>query len=252
MREILVLTATLLEQRELAAGLEQSVQQTVAGKSWHSGSVGRSPVRVVETGIGAVNAAHALTCALQAFRPALVLQVGVGGAYLNAGLDRGDLALASEENYGDLGVRASDGWHSAELIGIPVLQQEESFYNRFPLDRDLVSRALEVLDTGDGAGSGPRPQVGPFVTVQECSGVTALGQERAARFRAICENMEGAAVAHLCQLYRLPFLEIRGISNMVEDRQVAGWDLPGAAARAQGAALQLLGEPGRVLGGDPE
>ena len=248
MREILVLTAMLLEQRELAAGLEQSVQQTVAGKSWRSGSLGPSPVRLVETGIGAVNAAHALTCALQAFRPALVVQVGVGGAYLDVDLDRGDLALASEENYGDLGVRAPDGWHSAELIGIPVLQQEESFYNCFPLDRDLVLRAAAVLDPGGGGGPGPRLRIGPFVTVQECSGVTALGQERAGRFRAICENMEGAAAAHLCQLYRVPFLEVRGISNMVEDRRSADWDLPRAAARAQAAALRLLGEPGQLLG----
>ena len=251
MRDILVLTATLLEQGDLAAGLEESAQQTVAGKRWRTGLLGGVQVRVVETGIGAVNAAHALTCALQTFRPGLVLQVGVGGAYLDAGLGLGDLALATEENYGDLGVRAPDGWHAAALIGIPVLQQEETYYNSFPLDAELVSRAAAVLNPPAGTENGPQLRVGPFVTVQECSGVAALGQERAARFGAICESMEGAAAAHLCQLYRVPFLEVRGISNMVEDRREAGWDLPLAAGRARAAALRLLGRAPHLLGGGP-
>ena len=83
---------------------------------------------------------------------------------------------------------------------------------------------------------------GAFITVQECSGQQILGEERAARFDAICENMEGAAAAHLCCLYGLPFMEVRAISNKVEDRDRSGWDLPLACGRAQEAAVFLLQE----------
>ena len=34
----------------------------------------------------------------------------------------------------------------------------------------------------------------------------------------VAESMEGAAAAHICALYGVPFLEIAGISNMVADR----------------------------------
>jgi futalosine hydrolase len=52
--------------------------------------------------------------------------------------------------------------------------------------------------------------------------------------------MEGAAVAQICEQYKVPFLELRGVSNMVEDRDLSNWDLDGAAGRAQQALIALL------------
>jgi futalosine hydrolase len=193
-------------------------------------------------GLGAVNTAHALTCVLQARGPALVLQVGVGGAY-PGGLAIGDLALAASEHYGDLGVRTAEGWQPADKIGIPVLELDgDRYYNDFPLDAELAARAAAILRHSAELGSGIG--IGPFLTVQECTGLTSLAEERAARQGAICENMEGAAAAHLCRLYGVSFLEVRGISNLVEDRRREAWDLAGAARRAQQAVLALLQDPG--------
>ena len=200
------------------------------------------------TGIGGTNTAHALTCALQAFRPALVLQLGVGGGYPDRGLKTGDLALATEECYGDVGVRTAEGWEPAETIGIPLLSHPEDFYNRFPLDPDLVRMASSILAGFDWRDRSTDLRSGSFVTVQECSGSDQLGRERSVFFGAICENMEGAAAAHLCTLYQLPFLELRGISNQVEDRNTDRWDLPLAAAVSQRAALHLLGAIDRIVG----
>ncbi|MBT4501713.1 MAG: futalosine hydrolase [Gemmatimonadetes bacterium] len=243
MKEILLLAATEFEQAEIVARMERVVEQRVVGRRWLDGEVGGRPVRVVETGIGGVNTAHALTCVLQARRPALVLQIGVGGAYPEGGLRVGDVGLASEENYGDLGVRTPEGWQSAELIGIPVLERGESrYFNSFPLEREWVEAGGAVLAGADWDGDDVGVKIGSFVTVQECSGADALGVERGRRFAAICENMEGAAVAHLCLSYGLPFLEVRGISNLVEDRRREAWNLPLAAARAQLAGLMLLSE----------
>lgn len=238
--EVLLLSATAFEQDFLAAHLGEKVEQQVAGRRWQRGRLAGRETLMVEGGIGAVNTAHALTCALQALQPALVLQAGVGGAYPAGGLGIGDVALASEENYGDLGVRTPAGWQPAELIGIPVLQQEQSFFNHFPLDPEQVARAEQILLDGTWEGSPPALRRGPFVTVQECSGLASLGEERGARFAGLCENMEGAAAAHLCRLYRIPFIEVRGISNLVEDRRREGWDLPLAGRRAQEAAFKLI------------
>ena len=229
MGNVLVLSATAFEQGVLREQVEQRVTSAVAGKEWVSGSMGGRSVLLVATGIGAVNAAHALTCALQARRPDWVLQVGVGGAYPQGGLEIGALALASEEWYGDLGVRTDEGWQGADLIGIPVYGEDG--YNKFVLAGECLDRAQEFL---------PEVKVGPFATVQECSGTDELGLERGARFGAVCENMEGAAAAHVCALYGVPFLELRAMSNRVEKRDREQWDLVGAVARAQEAAARLL------------
>jgi futalosine hydrolase len=51
--------------------------------------------------------------------------------------------------------------------------------------------------------------------------------------------MEGAAAAHVCALHDIPFLEVRGISNLVEDRDRSKWRITEAAEAAQTVALKL-------------
>lgn len=233
MGEILVLSATAFEQQVLREQMVKGVRREVAAREWVSGRINEREVLLLATGIGAVNTAHALTCVLQATRPEWVLQVGVGGAYPSSGLRVGDLALANEEWYGDMGVRTAEGWQGAELIGIPVLQKAATYFNRFPLDDAWVQKAVEIL---------PEATVGAFVSVQECSGTDALGIEREERFDGVCENMEGAAAAHMCALYEVPFVEVRAMSNRVEARDRDAWDLPLALAESQAAALRLLQE----------
>ena len=52
--------------------------------------------------------------------------------------------------------------------------------------------------------------------------------------------MEGAAVALACRQLSVPLLEIRGISNLVEDRDTSLWNLPLGMTTAQNAILTLL------------
>jgi futalosine hydrolase len=52
--------------------------------------------------------------------------------------------------------------------------------------------------------------------------------------------MEGAAAAHICALYKVPFLEIRGISNLVTDRDRGSWQVERAVSVAGRAALAVL------------
>jgi futalosine hydrolase len=169
-----------------------------------------------------------------------------------AGLAVGSLAVASEERYGDLGVLTPAGWQPADVIGIPVVPGagpgEAPRYNRFPLDAGLVRRALGLLQGPLGLGApgtvapGRAPvevRAGPFLTLSQVTGVRAVGDELYRRSGALCESMEGAAAAHVCALYRLPFLEVRGISNLVEDRDRERWQIAPAVRIAQEAVRRL-------------
>lgn len=232
---LFILTATAYEQQCLRDSLQQVTTQRIGHRVWVRGMIGTRSVVLIETGIGAVNTAQALTVALQEISPEFVLQIGIGGAYLSSGLNKGDLALATEENYGDLGVITSAGWSPADEIGIPILSAERDYYNTYPLEPALVARAQHILEQ-----SGECAMQGPFVTVQQCTGREDIGNELAARFNAICENMEGAAAAHICTLYAAPFLELRAISNRVEDRNKDTWDIPRAVQRVQIAARKFI------------
>ena len=237
---LLVLAATPLEQDLLRRSFGEAEGMTLAHRDALSGQIKGRDVTLLETGIGLVNAAQALTGALASTAPRLVLQVGVGGAYPGSGLSIGDIAVATEEHYGDLGVYTADGWQSAEAFGIPLLKADRDYFNTFPLNAALVSKAHDLIQGTPSDGTVPLVRKGSFVTVQQSTGIAARGRELAKRFRALCENMEGAAAAHICTLYETPFLEIRGISNPAEDRDRTAWDLPLAAVRAQKAALTLI------------
>jgi futalosine hydrolase len=163
-----------------------------------------------------------------------VVGFGVGGAYPGAGLDVGAVALATREIYGDEGADTPTGWISTESIGIALAEREgERLFNEFPVDQGLLSRARSALER-----AGNPAVAGPFVTVSCCSGTLARGEALARRFSAVCESMEGAAYAHVAALYGVPFLELRGISNLVEDRDLSRWRLK-EAAEAAARAVQF-------------
>jgi futalosine hydrolase len=41
-------------------------------------------------------------------------------------------------------------------------------------------------------------------------------------------------------MWRIPWLEVRGISNIVEDRDLKKWDIPRAARAAQLAVQRIV------------
>ena len=222
------------------------------GRPWHLGSLSGKSVLLIEGGVGQVNTASALTLALTRHDPAVILQFGVGGAYVRSGLRVGDLAVATEEWYGDTGVLAPEGWMDMEQMGFPMLTGRtdvlgkttgEPLYNRIPLDAARTEHIQQCLTSGLEAESSHQTAAGSFVTVQQCSGVQSVGDTLAARYDGICENMEGAAAAHVAVANGIPFLEIRGISNRVVDRDLSQWDLPLAIRRCQ-QAVELILERG--------
>ena len=193
-------------------------------------------VLLAVTGIGKVNAACAATVLLERFTPRLLINTGCGGACAGSGLSVGDLAIASEENFPEEGVETPQGWRGLDLIGIPVFEgRGERVFNRFPLDGNLAAAAL-----GWAREHGFRGELGPFHTVSTCSGTAGRGAELLRRYPGICENMEGGALAQVALVYGVPFLEVRGVSNLVEDRDLARWDLKRAVAEVQRFLLSYL------------
>lgn len=209
---------------------------TKPGLPMWRGTLHGSPILAVIGGMGKVNAAHAVTVAVHSDEVARVVGFGVGGAYAGSELSVGDVAVATVEHYGDEGVETPDGWLSCEGIGIPLLQQSGTrLFNAFPVDAGRADKIATRLNE-----RGVKARRGPFVTVSCCSGTTARGGELARRFGAICESMEGAAYAHIAARYELPYLGVRGISNLVEDRDFTRWRLHEAAEAASVAVATSL------------
>lgn len=190
------------------------------------------------TGIGKVNAAHAAARIIDSFPVNAIMNAGVGGAYPGAGLEIGDVAIASREIYGDEGVIDEDGWKGLVRIGIPLVRSgPKKYFNDFPLNTRILSDIRGVIRKKERDFRVVR---GRFVTLSGASGTRQRAEKLESRFRAVCENMEGAAIAHICTMYGIPMIEIRGISNISGIRDRRAWDLECASAHCQEIVSEVI------------
>ncbi len=231
---------------ELAALIEAIGGETHsdgACPAYFEGRLGGCDVIAAVTGVGKVNTAMGLTMLLGRYRPRLVINTGCAGAYPGSGLTVGDLAVATAEIYGEEGVETRGGWLSLEMIGLPLYDRGNGrYFNEIPLSASVREEAIDIARE-----LGQIVAAGKFITVSACSGTEARGRELATRFGAVCENMEGAAAAQVALCHGVDCLEIRGISNDVEDRDMSRWNIPLAVGKVQQFLLRAI--PTLLAGG---
>lgn len=159
-----------------------------------------------------------------------VIAFGVCGAYQTTGANILDICIAEKEHFGDFGVAIDS---EIEYF------TEDNLKNRctFNLANDLSARIKNSL-----YDLRIKYKSGNFVTVQACTGTLSRGSFLQNKFNAICENMEGAALARVCELYGIPMAELRCVSNMVEDRDKSKWKIKEAVAKGSDVLVQLLAQ----------
>jgi futalosine hydrolase len=183
------------------------------------GALLRPHVRVITTGVGAVNAAYALTRFLDHDEVKAIVVCGIGGAYPGSGIEVGSVACAESECYGDLGASSPGGFLDMEALGFSVIP---GVYNVLP---------MQIFPVAERAR---------FVTMNTCTGTDDDARAIEARTRGAVESMEGAAIAHVAALAEIPVGEIRGISNLVGNRDRSAWRVKEAATAAQEVLLEWI------------
>jgi futalosine hydrolase len=229
---ILIIAAVPLETALLRQELKNPQVDDLDGYQILNGLLHDQQVLIAHSGVGQAAMAIRLTRLLNYYQPKAVLLCGCAGSYPNSGLSNGDLALASEEIFGDLGVVTQENFTPLAELDIPQNSDyAPSCQQRYGLSSELSELAGKIL---------PDAVIGPFVTVSSCSGDPELSQSLEQRTGGICENMEGAAAAQVCSEFQYPLLELRGISNPTGSRDPAEWDIKLGAEAAQQGVLKLL------------
>lgn len=237
---ILVTASVTEEAKWIKDQLASMNQKIIGGRPVFEGSIGEVSVRLVETGPGMVNTVQSLTAAIEAFHPDMILMTGCAGGFEEAGMNVGDIGIATQENDAHLGIEPQEEGQPLEPLpfdlevvgGVPVSHQ-------VPVDRRLSDEAMGVIK--DALRAEPVNIVcGPFVTVSTITATDRSAGRLFERFHPCMESMEGSAGAHVAQHYNIPFLEIRCASNLVGKRRRDAWDLPLACRRSGEAAVMWI------------
>ncbi|HUR52057.1 MAG TPA: futalosine hydrolase [Mycobacteriales bacterium] len=176
-------------------------------------------------GIGPAAAAAGTATALALGSYDVCLSVGICGAYRGTA-DIGDTVVATALVAADLGADSPSGFLGTGALG---WAEDEA-----PVDPSLLATVVGML--GDVV-------TGPVLTVATVTGTRARADELSARHGAVAEAMEGWGVLTAALPHATPVLEVRTVSNLVEDRDISRWDIPVAFAALSRVGTSLLEEP---------
>lgn len=183
----------------LASMIKNTKETTIAGVRFIQGSLENQPVVLLRSGVGKVQAAMATTLLHEYFKPTQVINIGSAGGLIS-GMEIGDIIISQETAHHDVDLTPI-GLAPATLPGLP---------QTFPSDPQLIALVTEVL-----AELKIHSQLGLVGT----GDAFIADQNRVEAIKAIFPNikaveMEAAAIAQVCYLYKTPFIVIRALSDL--------------------------------------
>jgi len=184
-----------------------------------------SRVDTLVTGVGMTATAYSLTKTLLQQSYDLVIGAGIAGSLENE-LHQGDVVVVREESIGDLGVQEGGSFRS--MFDLSLLHRDEKPFSSGRLVNDsaiLMECRLKIVNG---------------VTVNEITTNHARLQLYRQQFNASVESMEGASLHYVCLMEKIPFLQLRSISNFAGERDKSKWDIPLAISNLNQSLQQLL------------
>ncbi|HPQ62354.1 MAG TPA: 5'-methylthioadenosine/adenosylhomocysteine nucleosidase [Bacillota bacterium] len=210
--------------------MENKSQVTMADKEFYHGFISGKEVVVAKSGIGKVNATMTTTMLLTNWQIEAVLNIGVAGGVRNC--HTGDIVLADGIVYSGATIADIDDVPFGKMGNDPLIVtcDEKMLYEaRKILEQKKEKHVSGIIASGDR-----------FVT-----DMAYLADIDQVVDNIVACEMEGMAVAMTCFKFRVPFLSIRGISDMLgEDDQQDKYriSVDEIAKKTSGFALDFLVE----------
>lgn len=170
----------------------------------------KNNMEVLITGVGLTAATYQLTKKIISDRPRFVLQAGICGS-LDHYLAPGKIVVVEKESIGDLGVMEKGSFSSIFNLGFAQLNEE-------PWSNGRLCNNISVLQkTGLTIVDG--------VTINEITTNRERINFYKEQLKVNIETMEGAALHYVCLSEKIPFLQLRCVSNYVGERDKNKWAL---------------------------
>jgi len=184
-------------------------------------------VDVLVTGVGMVPTAAHVSTVLAGQHFDWALNVGLCGSFDSA-LPPGTVVHVVSEELAEVG--AEDGEGFLTLAELRLLQKDE-----FPFQD---ARLVNTSPPGNEV-------IGRLPRVSGITVNTVHGNERSIaavveRCRPQVESMEGAAFMYACLLQKMPFAEVRAVSNVVERRNRGAWKMAEAIDNLNATAAEII------------
>ena len=182
-------------------------------------------IDVLITGIGLTATTYSLTRQLHIRRPDIIIQAGVSGCF-DQTIPLGTVVAIKKEFFADLGITESGKLKTLFDMGL-------ASENQYPFSNGWLVNKSEVLKK---------------VKLKKVSGVSVneitTSKEKVKfykqKFDPVVESMEGAALHYVCLMEKIPFLQIRSVSNYVAERNKKNWKMKVSVINLNNELIKLL------------
>lgn len=166
--------------------------------------------RCISTGAGILASAYYLLKEIHQNKPDFIVNIGIAGSFLED-LAIGTTVVVEKDALGDFGAQDDTQFLSSFDLGLE--EKNNLLYQNGWIVNKNIPASIDFKKVS-------------ALTVHTVSGNTETIRQRKKDFTADIETMEGFALAYICTLEKIPYLQIRTISNAVEKRNRNAWNIP--------------------------
>ena len=177
------------------------------------------------TGVGVPMTVYHLMKQLKQKKYDLVIQAGIAGSFINS-LELGKVVFVSQDTFGDLGIYEQHCFST-------LFEKGFADENKYPFENGWLLNQNQLMNIF------PIKKVNG-ITINMVTDDLVMSDQLSKKFNAQVETMEGAAFHYTCLMEKIPFLQLRGISNYVGQRDKARWKLKEAVDNVNAQLLIIL------------
>lgn len=182
-------------------------------------------IDVLITGIGLTAATYALLNQINIKKPAFIIQAGVGGCF-DINIKLGTVVAIKKETIADQSVVELKTLKT--LFDLKLLPQNKNpFSNGWLVNSNDILRKIKL-----------RKVTG--ISVNEITTDKKKVKLYRDRFKPVIESMEGAALHYVSLMEKIPFLQIRSVSNYIAERNKQKWNMKEAVENLNKDLISIL------------
>lgn len=176
----------------------------------------------LHTGVGMALTAYVLTKELMRNTYDLVINVGIAGSFSNK-LEIGEVVNVVSDVFAELGAEDDTNFIKFSEMKLPGCYL---FENNKTLSGAYFNSLKKVKAATVNKVHGNEATIETFLKIHAVA----------------IESMEGAAVAMVCELEKIPYVQIRCISNFVTKRDREKWNIPLAIKNLNEGIQKIVNE----------
>lgn len=182
-------------------------------------------IDVLITGIGLTATTYSLMRQLRLNKPDLVIQAGVGGCF-DTSIPLGQVVVVKQEAIADQSVIELN--HLKTLFDLKLVPQDQ-----YPFKKGWLINNNEVLKK-------PSLRKVKGISVNEITTSKQKVKFYNETFNPVVESMEGAALHYVCLMEKIPFIQLRAISNYITERNKKKWNMKESITNLNKEIIKLL------------